>query len=157
MVQRHGRIFFAAGEGPRGVCPHYLVPVYTGMSCRSTARDYRDDHRMRFERDKEDFKAQKVKEMAELSGLREKFESNSERIKHGAEKAFMKLYDVFMESTDSKEEPIGAVVVEEPATPEEKAIEAIGEEILEALDAGKINMNTIEQISAAVKQILNNL
>ena len=116
-----------------------------------------DMERALFERDKEDFKAQKVKEMAELSGLREKFESNSERIKHGAEKAFMKLYDVFMESTDSKEEPIGAVVVEEPATPEEKAIEAIGEEILEALDAGKINMNTIEQISAAVKQILNNL
>lgn len=117
-----------------------------------------DMERALFERDKREFEVNKQKELSELSGLKEKFESNSERIKHGAEKAFMKLYDAFMETTDEKEkETIGAVVVEEPATQEEKAIEAIGEEIIEALDAGKVNMSVIQQISAAVKQILNNL
>lgn len=116
-----------------------------------------DMERALFERDKKEHEALKVKEMSELSGLREKFESNSERIKHGAEKAIMKLYDTFMETTDDKkDETIGAVVVEEPATPEEKAIEAIGEEILQGLDDGKVNMQIIEKIGAAVTNIILN-
>lgn len=117
-----------------------------------------DMERALFERDKREFEVTKQKELSELSGLKEKFESNSERIKHGAEKAIMKLYDAFIEKTDTQDsETIGAVVTEEPATVEEKAIEAIGEEIIAALDAGKVNMGVIQQISSSVKQILNNL
>lgn len=115
-----------------------------------------DMERALFEQEKRQWAEKKKEEDTVLKVLKEKYESNSERVKHGLDKAFGKLLDNYLDMSAEAPKQLGAVQEdEEPVSVEETKIHEIGQTLFNALDEGKINLQIINTISTEVNHRIN--